>query len=177
MHRLTEFSLQHPWFTAAVLFAITAGLAAGIPNIQPGYGYRVLLGDHHPAVQNLDSMIEEYAGGSPIRIAWECGENRPCRTALDESSLQMAARVSRQLELLPAVRAVQGPADTALLVPVPDGFAVRHFLEDGQVPPDAKDLSRRALEDRFWRNTLVSADGSVGVILVQTTDNRPQTMA
>ena len=78
MHRLTEFSLRRPWLTLAVLLVITGVLAEGLPKVKPAYGFRVLIGSDHPAIQALDSLIEEFAGGHPVRIAWECGPgNRP----------------------------------------------------------------------------------------------------
>ena len=119
MHRLTQFSLRRPWLTLAVLLAITVGLGAGVSGIQPGFGARVLLGDQHPTMKRVDAMIAEYAGGYPIRIAWECGPGHPCQSVFDEASLRMADRLTQELELLPMVRAVEGPTNAALLVPRP----------------------------------------------------------
>ncbi|MFP8875262.1 MAG: hypothetical protein VCB42_12240, partial [Myxococcota bacterium] len=144
MHHLTEFSLRRPWLTLAVLLAITAGLGAGVPGIKPGYGYRIMIGESHPAIRDLDSMIEQYAGGNPLLVAWECGPGHPCQSVFDEASLQMADRLTQELELLPMVRAVESPTNAALLVPTPDGFAVRRFVENGEIAPDAETLGQRA---------------------------------
>ena len=175
MHRLTQFSLRRPWLTLTLLLAITVGLGAGMSGIQPGYGARVLIGENHPAIRNLDSMIEQYAGGNPLLIAWECGPGHPCQSVFDEASLQMADALTRELEVMPMVRAVESPTTAALLVPATDGFAVRRFVENGEIASDAETLGTRAVSDRLWRNTLVSPDGRVGVIIVQTIDNRPET--
>ena len=102
-------------------------------------------------------MIEEYSGGSPSRIAWECGPGHPCQSVFDEASLQMADRLTQELELLPMVRAVESPTTAALLVPATDGFAVRRFVENGEIAPDAEALGQRAVEDRLWRNNFISA--------------------
>ena len=66
MHRLTEFSLRRPWLTLGILLAITAVLGVGVPKVKQAYGYRVQIGEHHPSVQNLNSLIEEFSGGLPI---------------------------------------------------------------------------------------------------------------
>ena len=71
MHRLTEFSLRRPWLTLGVLLAVTGVLAVGLPRVKPAYGFRVLVGPDHPAIQALDSLVNEFAGGYPVRIAWE----------------------------------------------------------------------------------------------------------
>ena len=175
MHRLTQFSLRRPWLTLAVLLAITVGLGAGMSGIKPGYGYRVLIGESHPAIRDLDSMIEQYAGGNPLLIAWECGPGHPCENVFDEASLRMADALTQELEVMPMVRAVESPTNAALLVPASNGFAVRRFVEDGEIAPDAEALGQRAVKDRLWRNTLISKSGDVGVMLVQITDNRPET--
>ena len=175
MHRLTEFSLRRPWLTLSILLAITVGLGVGIPNVKPGYGYRVQLGEQHMAVKNLNALIEEFSGGLPVQIAWECGPGQPCASVFDESSLSMVDGLSHDLEQLPLIRAVESPSTAALLVPADDGFAVRRLVENGVVAPDAEVLGQRAVDDRLWRDTLVSPDGRVGVLIVQPIDNRPQT--
>ena len=71
MHRLTEFSLRRPWLILSLLSAITVFLAFGIPKITPGYGFQVLIGDDHPAVQRLDDLVEQFGGGVPVRILWK----------------------------------------------------------------------------------------------------------
>jgi len=73
------------------------------------------------------------------------------------------------------VRAVEGPANAALLVPTADGLAVRRFVENGEIAPGSEALGKRAMADRLWRNTLVSPDGQVGVVIVQPIDNYPET--
>ena len=87
----------------------------------------------------------------------------------------MADALTRELEVMPMVRSVESPTTAPLLVPAPDGFAVRRFVENGEIAPDSDLLTERALRDRFWLDSLVSPDGHVGVILVQPTDNRPET--
>ena len=78
MYRLTEFSLRRPWLTLGVLLAVTGVLAVGLPRVKPAYGFRVLIGADHPAIRALDSLIDEFAGGYPARIVWECGAGQPC---------------------------------------------------------------------------------------------------
>ena len=83
MHRLTEFSLRRPWLTLSILLAITVGLGLGVPKVKQAYGYRVQIGDQHPSIENLNALIEEFSGGLPIQIAWECGRGHPCESVFD----------------------------------------------------------------------------------------------
>ena len=43
------------------------------------------------------------------------------------------------------------------------------------VARDAAELAQRVLDDPLWVGDLVSADGRVGVIVVQPADNEPET--
>ncbi len=175
MHHLTRFSLARPWITLLGLLAITAFLALGVPKVQPAYGFRVLIGDDHPAILTLDSIIEEFSGGLPVQIGWECGSGHPCQHVFDESSLLMAEELIQRLSAADRVHDVQGPANAPLLVPGEGGFQLRRFVEGGSIPADVDQLARRALADPLWVGELISADGRVGVIVLQPSDNRPET--
>ncbi len=175
MYRLTEFSLRRPWLTLALLLVITGALAAGLPNVKPAYGFRVLIGSDHPAIQALDSLVEEFSGGYPVRIAWECGAGQPCETVFDATSLGMADALTEELAASAPVLSVLGPANTSVLVPGEGGFEIRRFVENGVITDDADELARRVLGDPLWVGDLVSADARVGVIILQPTDNEPET--
>ena len=175
MERLTRFSLEYPKTTLTVLLVITGLLAAGAARVQPAYGFRVLIGSEHPAIQALDSLIEEFAGGYPVRIAWECGPGQPCESVFDPVSLAMADALTAQLSAAAQVTNVEGPANAPVLVASNNGFAVRRFVEHGAIPNEVDELAARALEDPLWLGDLVSADGRVGQIVVQPIDNRPET--
>ncbi len=175
MHRLAEFSLRRPWLTLGVLLVITGVLGAGVPRVKPAYGFRVLIGADHPAIQALDSLIDEFAGGYPARIAWKCGRGEPCNTVFDAASLEMADALTQELAAAAPVMNVLGPANAPVLVSNADGFAVRRFVENGVTASDARELAQRVLDDPLWVGTLVSPDGHVGVIVVQPADNEPET--
>jgi len=175
MHRLTEFSLRRPWLTLGILLAITVGLGAGALRVQQAYGFRVMVGDDHPGIQALDSLVSEFSGGYPVRIAWECGAGQPCEDVFDTASLEMAQALTRELSASAPVVSVIGPANASVLVPSEDGFVVRRFVENGTVAADADELAKRVLDDPLWVGDLVSADGRVGVVVVQPADNLPET--
>ncbi len=175
MHRLTEFSLRRPWLTLGVLLVITGVLGAGVPRVQPAYGFRVLIGSEHPAIQALDSLVEEFSGGYPVRIAWECGAGQPCAHAFDTASLEMANALTQQLSASAPIVNVLGPANAPLMVSTEGGFRVRRFVEREQVVGDAQVLVGRALDDPLWVGDLVSADGRVGAIVLQPRNNEPGT--
>ena len=83
-------------------------------------------------------LVEQFGGGLPIQIAWECGEGHPCASVFDDASLRMADSVTRPLAPLRGILDVQGPSNAPLLVPAEDGFAIRRFVENGEVVSDAK---------------------------------------
>jgi hypothetical protein len=175
VHHLTRLSLEYPKTAIAILLAITAFLGAGLPNVRSEYGYRVLVGDDYPSIQALDALIEQFGGGLPIQIGWECGEGSPCKHVFDSASLRVADEIARELARAEGVREVLGPANAPLLVPQAGGFVVRRFLEDGQLAEDIEELGQRALSDGSWNGTLVSRDGRVGVVVIQPADTRPST--
>ena len=117
MERLTRLSVNHPWTTLAVVGLITLVLGAGLPKVRNEYGYRVLIGDEHPTIVQLDNFIERFGGGLPIMVAWECGPGKPCQHALDAESLRVADSITRAAQELPTVRNVIGPANAPLLTP------------------------------------------------------------
>ena len=72
MNALTRFALAHPRPILFVEAIVTILLVAGIPLTRTEVGYRIFLGDHHPAIVELDKMIRTFGGGLPVFIAWEC---------------------------------------------------------------------------------------------------------
>ena len=87
----------------------------------------------------------------------------------------MADALTRELSAAAPVVSVIGPANASVLVPSEDGFGVRRFVENGVVAEDADELARRVLDDPLWVGGLVSEDGLLGVIVVQPSDNKPET--
>lgn len=175
MHHLTRLSLAYPKCAIAILLAVSALLGAGLPKVRSEFGYRVLVGDDYPAIQALDALIEQFGGGLPVQIAWECSNGAPCQQVFDQASLRMAHAITGELAAAEGVRSVLGPANAPLLVPRDDGFAVRRFVEQGQLAADAAELGQRALRDALWVGKVVSRDGRVGVVTVQPADTRPAT--
>ena len=175
MYRLTRLSLSYPKTTLLVVALITAVLGVGLMRLRTEFGYRVLIGDSHPSIRALDSLIAQFGGGLPVRIAWECGEGKPCRSVFDRASIEMADDVARSLSSSGGMLNVLGPSNAPLLVPTMGGFAVRRFVENSRFVVDAERLARRALGDPLWVGRFVSADGNVGVIVVQSADTRSAT--
>lgn len=176
VYSLTRLSLRAPAVTAGVLLAVTVALGAGLLRVHTEFGYRPLLGGDHPSIETLERFIETYGGGFPLLIVWECGEGEPCRSALDASSLAMASELENELRWVDGVRSVQSAASTTLVVPGPEGFALRRFIENGAPVPDAEALAERALADPLWVGQLISADGLVGSVVVFLTDSKSETM-
>jgi predicted RND superfamily exporter protein len=174
---MTRVALASPRATLVVLGLVTLLLAGGLPRLRTAFGYRVLIGDDHPAIQAIDGLIERFGGGLPMMIAWECGDGHPCESVFDRTSLSMAHAVAEALAPIDGVQNVQGPANAGLLVPDSSGFAIRRFVENGEPVSDAAVLAIRALDDPLWVGSLVSEDGRVGVILVQPTDTKSQNEA
>jgi predicted RND superfamily exporter protein len=144
-------------------------------RVETEFGYRPLLGAEHPAIRDLEGFIDRFDGGFPVRIAWECGASRPCRTVFDPQALLMADRVTRQLQHLPQVRQVHSPATTSLLVPTAAGLEVRQLVEHGSLAPDFRALAARAVLDPLWRDTLVTGDATAGAIIVEPVDSESET--
>jgi len=167
MYRLTRLVLTRPGFATLGLALVTVALGAGLPHVRTEFGSRVLIGGDHPAILKLDAFIARYGGGVPHYIAWECGPGRPCGSVFDDASLEMADRVTTALIPLEAVRQVYSPSNAPVLVADADGFAIRRFVEGGEISPERDELARLALEDPTWVGNLVSSDQRVGALVVQ----------
>ncbi len=177
MERITRISLDYPKTTLAILSAVTLMLAAGLPRVRSEFGYRVLIGDDHPAVQRLDRFIEKFGGGFPIQIAWECGPGFACGNAFDAESMKISSEISDKLLSMPGVQSVTAPSNAPLLVAHENGFVVRRFVEKGRRPSDTAKLAALAVSDPLWSGTIVSTDGMVAAISVQPVDSRDETSA
>jgi predicted RND superfamily exporter protein len=173
MYRLTRLTLDHPRIAWLLLMVVTGLLGAGVPQVRVEHGSRVLVGSGHPIIKRLDSVVNRFGGGLPIRIGWPCGEGWPCAHALDESSIRVAQDLTQWLELRPEVRNVVSPSNATILVPRDDGFDVRRLVEGDEMPDDLDDLIERATSDELWLGRIVSRGLSAASILVQTGDNDP----
>jgi hypothetical protein len=172
---LTSLAVSHPRKTLALTLLLCMFAAAGLPRLKTEVGYRGILGDHHPSVERLDAMIDTYGGGLPVYAVWRCGEDSACSSALDATSLAMAADVASVMAAHPLVRSVQSPATSPLLVQTESGFDVRTLFEDGEPVADLADLAELAREDPIWSGELVSADGRVGAIVLQLASSDSRT--
>jgi len=176
VHRLAAISLRYPGRVAAGLAVVTLILGAALPGLRPEFGYRVLLGGDHPAIQRLEGVMDAYGGGFPGYIVWRCGDGAPCDSVFDDSSMQAAARLEQALRTVEGVRAVRSPASLTLLMPAEDGFAARRWSD--LLPGDAtgrEAFAARAVEDPLWEGKLVSSDGRTGAVIVLLEDSRNQT--
>jgi len=167
LHQLTRFALRHPGVTGVIVLAITAVAGVGALRVETNAGFRAYVGAEHPAIRRLDEFITRFGGGLPVAAVWSCDQSAACGSVFDEASLRMAYEVSTAIERTAGVRSVQSPATSRLLVPGPDGFAVRSFVEGGVPVEDREALMRRAAIDPLWQRTLVSPDGRVGAIVLE----------
>lgn len=175
MARLTALCLARPLLAAVLLAALTLGAASQLAQVRTEFGYRPLLGAQHPSIVALEGLIDRFGGGFPVRVAWHCGPEAPCQSALDPVALSMADAVTEALLAVAAVREVRGPANAVLLVPTADGFAVRRLVEHGEPAADLPALAQRARNDPLWAGELVSRDGRTGALVVQPEDAESDT--
>jgi predicted RND superfamily exporter protein len=169
VNNLVRFALRRPAATLGAALALTLAFAAGLPRLETAVGYRALLGDAHPSVARFDAFLERYEGGLPLALVYACEGQAPCRSVFDGPALEMARDVSAALAVAPGVRGVLSPANATLWVPgrPPLPPRPRRFVEAGEPAPDREALALRALRDREWLGTLVSADGRTGAIVVE----------
>ena len=123
----------------------------------------------------LETFIERYAGGFPVRVAWRCEGGVPCEAALDAPAIAMAADVSERLRGHAAIHSVRSPSHASILVPSAEGFDVERLIDFEGSPAERADRVRRAQEDPYWLDQLVSRDGLTGALLVQPVDTESGT--
>lgn len=176
MHRLTKLSLHHPVATLLTLTVVTVALASSLPSLQKEFGYRVLLGGDHPAIQRLEGMMDRYGGGYPAYVVWRCGDGAPCESVFDDESVRTAAAIEESLSSSPAITRVTSIASAPLLMPSPDGFAAVR-LSDLDDPRERSVFFDRALEDPTWSGQLVSPDALTTAVVTSSPDARGETMS
>jgi len=49
----------------------------------------VPVGDEPTSIRALDALIEQFGGGMPVQIVWECGSAMPCATVIDRPFLDV----------------------------------------------------------------------------------------
>lgn len=172
----TRVAVTYPRATLVAWLMILLACAAGIPRTTAEVGYRILLGDDHPSILEIDRFIERYGGGLPVVVAWGCGEGLPCESALDERSLEMAAGVEAALGDHRSVKSIASPANTPILVPGQGGVSIRRLWDDGVVSADLADLANRASVDPAWVGALINESATVGAIVIQTASADSQAM-
>jgi predicted RND superfamily exporter protein len=172
---LTRAALRAPRLTAALVLAASLALGAGLLRLRTDAGFRAYVGADHPTVRRFDDFLSRFGGGLPIAAVWSCKETRACRDVFDERALAMAHTVALALQTTPGVRAVASPATAPLLVPTPEGFAVRRLVEEGRPVSDRERLRRRAVADPLWVGSLVSADADVGALVIELASSDSQT--
>jgi hypothetical protein len=164
---LTRAALRAPRLTVLLALAASLALGAGALRLRTDAGFRAYVGGAHPAVRDFDEFLARFGGGLPIAAVWSCAETRACTSVFDAPALEMAHAVAIAMEPIPGVRAVASPATSPLLVPTPEGFAVRAGVEDGRPAPDRERLRERAMLDPLWVGSLISADARVGAIVIE----------
>jgi predicted RND superfamily exporter protein len=171
-----RWALAKPHATAAIVGAITLLAVAGVVRINSEVGYRAFLGAGHPLVRDFDAFVERFGGGLPIMAVWTCGDGGACADALDERSLAMADAVVRELADVPAIRRLDSPANSPLLVRPAIGLPeTRALVRDGVIAADVADLRRAARADPSWRRLLVSDDGKAGAVILHLRDSASNT--
>jgi len=173
--RLATWSLRHPSAALAALLVLTAGLAAGLPQLRSDVGYRAFLGADHPSVRRFDAFLDRFGGGLPMAAVYRCDDAAPCASVFDPGALEMAARVAGRLAASPVVVGVESPATTLLVAPSPLGPLPRHLVEEGEVADDRESLAEAALSDPGWVGQLVSADGRTGAVVVELEGSSSET--
>jgi len=149
------------------LAGVTVLALLGLLRLQTDVGYAAFLGESHPAVRRFDAFLERFGGGYPIAVVWSCAETERCERVFDDDALRMAAAVAGRLRSRPGIRRVESPATSLLMLPSEDGIVARRFVDERGPVDDVDVLAERALGDRLWVGSLVSADGQVGAILIE----------
>jgi predicted RND superfamily exporter protein len=167
VHVLTRAALSRPRLALLLVLGISLGFAAGALRLRSDAGFRAYIGPDRPAVRAFDAFLARFAGGLPVAAVFSCSETRACSSVFDARALEMAQAVSRAMERVPGVRAVESPATSPLWIPTPEGFRVRRAVEHGRPAPDRERLGARAKLDPLWVGSLISADGQVGAILIE----------
>ena len=120
-------------------------------------------------------MKEAFVSEVPLKCSSLQKPSKPAALSTqprsDTDSLAMAHALTVEITRISDVKYVTGPTNAPLLVPTPDGFAVRRLYEHGNLVDDHLELAARASADPLWVPHLISRDGLAAMIVVQPTSN------
>lgn len=168
---LARLALRYRRTAVALILAVTAALAAGLPRLSTGVGYRAFLGEDHDAVRRLDRFVARFGGGLPLAAVWTC-TGTPCRSALDPAALEMAYTVAERMKDVAGVHRVDTPATSPLMTQPLLGLPeTRRLAPDGVPARDIEELTSIALNDPMWVGQLLSPDGRTGALVLHLSDS------
>ncbi|MEN8184322.1 MAG: MMPL family transporter [Myxococcota bacterium] len=167
--RLTEFGVRRPGVTLAAAVLSVGMLLVPASRLTSEVGYAGYFGPDDPRVHRLTDFLDEFDSGLHVLVVFGCGETHLCERATDEPALRFVARLQEALDRVPNVRRTTSVLNAAILVgPLEARTVGRRTPDGGYALADGwGDLARRAAQEHFLRNTVISADGHDAGVVVE----------
>jgi len=155
---------RRPYVIIALMVSFALGLASQIPMLEIDTSTENFLRDDDPVRVTYDRFREQFGRDLLLILAIEPPD------VFDFDFLRKLEQVHRDLENeVPYLEKVTSLVNARFTRGEDDVLIVGDLLEDfPQSESDLEVLRERALANPFFRNTVLSADGRIAVILIET---------
>ena len=173
---LSAASVRRPRATVAAAAIATALLVAAASRLPSEVGYAAYFGPRSPEVLRLASFLEEFESGVHLLVVFGCRETSRCKAIAEPWALDFLGRVQAALDRVPNVRRTWSVLNTPIVVaPLETRTLAEPGPEGAVLANDWPSLLATAREQRFFRGTVLAADGrSAGIVVeLQSIESQP----
>ncbi len=173
---LSAASVRRPRATVAAAGLATALLVAAASRLPAEVGYAAYFGPGSSEVLRLASFLTEFESGVHLLVVFGCRETRRCDTIAEPWALDFLGRVQAAIDRVPNVRRTWSALNTPIAVAP---LETRTLAEPGDagavLANDWPSLLATARTQRFFRGTVLAADGrSAGIVVeLQSIESQP----
>ncbi len=173
---LSAASVRRPRTTVAIAAILTLLLTAAASRLPSEVGYAAYFGPRSPEVMRLAAFLEEFESGVHLLVVFGCRETSRCEAIAEPWALDFLGRLQARLDAVPNVRRTWSALNSPIIVgPLETRTLAERRGDDLTLASDWRPLLAKASEQRFFRGTVLAADGrSAGIVVeLQSIESQP----
>ena len=155
---------------------VTLLLTVAASRLPSEVGYAAYFGPRSPEVMRLAAFLEEFESGVHLLVVFGCRETTRCHAIAEPWALDFLGRLQAKLDAVPNVRRTFSALNTPIVVaPLETRTLAERRGDDLTLASDWQSLLAKASEQRFFRGTVLAADGrSAGIVVeLQSIESQP----
>ncbi len=168
--------MRRPRTTVAIGVVATALLGAAASRLPSEVGYAAYFGPRSAEVRRLAAFLEEFESGVHLLVVVGCRETSRCDGIAEPWALDFLGRLQAKIDAVPNVRRTWSALNTPIVVgPLETRTLAERRGDELTLASDWRALLAKAGEQRFFRGTVLAADGrSAGIVVeLQSIESRP----